>query len=103
MIRIFTTQGPAANTIIIDGQLVGAYVKEVESCVSQALEQQKPVHIFLRNVSNIDDQGRALLSRLAVQGVKLSASGVYSSYFVAEIRREASTLMEGWQSSRRPV
>jgi hypothetical protein len=45
------------------------------------------VHLFLRNVFDIDDIGRSLLSRLAAQGVQLSASGVYSSYVVANIGR----------------
>jgi hypothetical protein len=47
--------------------------------------QGRPVHLFLRDVSHIDEHGRSLLSRLARKGVRLSASGVYSSYIVAEI------------------
>jgi len=88
MIRILTTNEPSANTIIVDGQLVSDYVDAVETCIRQAMGQESPVHLFLRNVSHIDEEGRALLSRLAAKGVELSASGLYSSYVVSEIQRE---------------
>jgi hypothetical protein len=90
MIRILTTNEATAVKITVDGQLAGDYVKEVETCIDQETKPQKTVHLFLRDVSNIDEQGCALLSRLAAKGVELSASGVYSSYLVAEIRRGRS-------------
>jgi hypothetical protein len=91
MIRILTTNEPSANTIIVDGQLVSDYVESVETCIRQAMGQQRPVHLFLRDVSHIDEEGRALISRLAAMGVELSASGLYSSYVVSEIRREPAS------------
>jgi hypothetical protein len=86
MIRILTTDKPAAITITVDGRLVGDYVATVEDFIGRAIAQQKPVHLFLRDVSQIDEDGRKLLSRLAINGVRLSASGVYSSYVVEEIQ-----------------
>ena len=88
MIRIFTTTRPSAITITVDGQLVTESVQAVAAAVHEAIGHNKPVHIFLRNVSHIDEYGRGLLSQLASKGVQLSASGVYSSYIVEEIRRE---------------
>lgn len=88
MIRISTTNEPRAVRITIDGQLVAENVDAVETCIHQAIEQQRRVLLFLREVSDIDEHGRALLSRAATKGVELSASGVYSSYVVEEIRRE---------------
>ena len=88
MIRIFTTNEPSAITITVDGQLVGDYADAVETCIHQAIGQHEPVRLFLRDVSDIDEHGRRLLSRMAARGVELSASGVYSSYLVAEIRAE---------------
>jgi len=73
MIRILTANEPHAVMITIDGQLVGAYVDAVETCVNQAIAEQRPVHLFLREVSYIDEDGRKLLSRLAAKGVELSA------------------------------
>ncbi len=88
MIRIFTTDEQYATTITIDGQLVGEYVDAVKACAHQAIGRQRTVHLFLRDVSHIDEPGRTLLSHLAAKGVRLSASGVYSSYVVEEIRRK---------------
>src|SRR5579859_3036521 len=84
MIRISTTNEPTAITVTVDGQLVGDYVDAVDTSVVQALTEGRAVHLFLRDVSHIDEHGRKLLSRLATKGVELSASGVYSRYIVAE-------------------
>jgi hypothetical protein len=87
MIRILTADEPNGITITVDGQLVDGSVEAVEMCSHQALAQGRPVHLFLRDVSHIDEHGRSLLSRLTAKGVQLSASGLYSSYIVAEISR----------------
>jgi hypothetical protein len=86
MIRIQAATHPSGITVVIDGQLIDEYVAEVEASIRKSLEQCKDVHLFLRNVSHIDETGHALLSRLAAQGVGLSATGLYSSHVVAEIR-----------------
>jgi hypothetical protein len=93
MIRIITSNHAGGITITVDGRLVGDYVDAVEMSVHQAMDQGRPVHLFLRDVSVIDESGRMLLSRLASKGVELSASGVYSSYIVADVRREPATSM----------
>lgn len=88
MIRVLTANGPNAITITVDGQLVRDGVEAVEASSRQAMGEGRPVRLYLRDVSHIDEGGRSLLSRLAGQGVHLSAAGVYSSYVVAEIVRE---------------
>jgi hypothetical protein len=85
MIRIQAADNPGGTTIVIDGQLIGEYVAEVEESIRKSQEQYNEVHLFLRNVSHIDDMGHALLSRLAAQGVQLSAAGLYSSHVVSQI------------------
>lgn len=91
MIRIQTANNPGGITIAIDGQLAGEYVEEVETSIRKAIEQHKDVHLFLRDVSHIDESGHSLLSRLAAQGVELSAAGLYSSYVVTQIQRALSS------------
>src|ERR1019366_6461152 len=95
MIRIQPANTAGGITIAIDGQLVGEYLKEVEASIRKATEQRKDVHLFLRDVSHIDETGQALLSRLAAQGVELSAAGVYSSYVVTEIQRALTSAKAG--------
>jgi ABC-type transporter Mla MlaB component len=91
MIRIQTADHLGGITIAIDGQLAGEYVGEVETSIRKAIEQCKDVHLFLRDVSHIDETGHSLLSRLAAQGVELSAAGLYSSYVVTQIQRALSS------------
>jgi ABC-type transporter Mla MlaB component len=91
MIRIQAADNPDGNTIAIDGQLIGEYVAEVEESIRKSLEQYKNVRLFLRNVSHIDETGHALLSRLAAQGVELSATGLYSSHVVTQVQLALSS------------
>lgn len=86
MIRIMTADGPASITITVDGQLVGKCIDPVETSCAQAIARGKPVQLFLRDVSAIDESGRALLRRLAARGIGLQATGIYSSYIVGMIR-----------------
>lgn len=85
MIRILTAEDSAGIKLTIDGSLVGEYAQEAEISIRQAINRHRHVSLFLRDVSNIDDIGRSLLSRLAGEGVELSASGIYCSYVVASI------------------
>jgi hypothetical protein len=87
MTRIQTCDEPETITVMVDGQFSRDYVDAVSNCIDQAGNRGKPVRLFLRNVSHIDEKGRELLSRLAARGIELSASGLYSSYVVAEIHR----------------
>ena len=89
MIRIQTSSDSQNVKIVIDGQLAGEDLLQMEASLRHALEPHKSASLFLRDVSHIDDSGRKLLSRLARNGVELTASGVYSSYVVDEIRRGA--------------
>jgi hypothetical protein len=90
MIRIMTATEPLITAVIVDGQVAAEYVEAIDTCVKQAIARGRPVHLFLRDVSSIDESGRGLLGRLAASGVHLSANGVYISYVVAQISRSAA-------------
>ncbi len=87
MIRLMTIKKGKRTTITVDGQVTGDCVATIETFVKQASAGGGLVNVFLRDVCTIDADGRALLSRLAAEGVHLRATGVYSSYVVAEINR----------------
>ena len=91
MIRIEAAYNPGSITIAIDGQLTAEYVAEVESSIRESTAQSTDVHLFLRNVSHIDEMGHALLSRLAAEGVDLSATGLYSSHVVTQVQLTLSS------------
>jgi ABC-type transporter Mla MlaB component len=71
--------------VTIDGQLAGDSIAIVETCCDQAISTGKAVHLFLRDVSTVDQAGRALLCRLAARGVRLLGRGVYTSYLVGAL------------------
>lgn len=95
MIRLFTTNEQSGVRITIDGQLLREFVEVVAASVHGAMTERQPIHLFLRDVSLIDDHGRTLLTNVAEEGVELSAAGVYSSYIVGEIRREVAARNKG--------
>jgi ABC-type transporter Mla MlaB component len=90
MIRIMTATKPKLITITVDGELSGEYVDAVEACATQAIAQRRPTQLYLRDVSTIDEKGRALLARLAAKGVPLWAAGVYCSYIISRISQSAA-------------
>jgi ABC-type transporter Mla MlaB component len=82
MLRVSKADERSRFVVTIDGQLSGESIQAVETCCNQAISTGKPVHLFLRDISTVDQAGRALLCRLAAKGVHLLASGVYTSYLV---------------------
>lgn len=88
MIRIMTDDEPALTMITVDGAFEGDYIHAVETSCDQARSKGKPIWLFLRDVSAIGADGQALLRRLATKGVRLKASGIYTSYIVQSIQPE---------------
>jgi hypothetical protein len=82
MIRATKTEERSRTVVTIDGQLSGDSIAVVETCCSQAEACRKPVDLFLRDVSTVDQAGIILLRRLAAKGVHLLANGLYTSYLV---------------------
>jgi hypothetical protein len=82
MIRVTKTEEPSKTVVTIDGQLSGKSIGLVETSCKEAESAGKPVYLFLRDVTTIDDAGRLLLRHLAGNGVRVSGRGVYTSYVV---------------------
>jgi len=85
MFRITRSDERSRTTLVVDGQLCGDGISTVEASCEQEMATGKPVQLLLRDVTNIDEAGKALLRRLAAKGVCLIASGVYTSYLVEKI------------------
>jgi len=81
-----TADEPALTMITVDGQLAGDNIQAIETICDRARSNGKSVWLFLRDVPVIGDDGQALLRRLATKGVRLKASGVYTSYIVRSIQ-----------------
>ena len=85
MIRVTKTEEQSHTIVTIDGELSGDSIAVVEACCSQAKSNGKPIELFLRDITTVDQAGQMLLSRLAAKGVRLVARGVYTSYLVQSL------------------
>ena len=86
MIRLTKSEKGVRTIIItIDGHLSGNYLDVVEICCNQAVSAGEPIDVFLHDVLTIDESGRALLTRLAAKGVRLLATGIYTSHVVRNL------------------
>ena len=107
MIRIMTADEPTHREIIVDGQLFGECVELVETFCDEAVGNGKPVQLYLRDVSTIDESGRALLGRLSTKGISLKAAGLYSSYVVDLVMAERTEALtsrvprRSWHKSKK--
>lgn len=91
MIRVWRTEETSRTTITVDGQLSADSIAVVEACCGQAESNGKPVRLFLRDVTSVDESARTLLSRLAGKGIRLAGSGVYTSYLVKTLSSAAGS------------
>jgi len=85
MIRVTKTEERSRTVVTIDGQLSGECVPVIETCCSQAGAKRKPIYVFLRDVTTVDQAGAMLLRRLAAKGIRLLARGIYTSYLVQTV------------------
>ena len=87
--RVDKELGEQRTRLTVSGEISSACIEVLETCCEQAIRDGKAVHLVL-DVTTIDESGRALLRRLAAEGVRLSAKGIYHSYLVDTIRRTVS-------------
>lgn len=91
MFRIHINDAEEATTFMLEGRLVGAWVKELESCLQGALaaEPRRSIVVNLADVSFVDADGIDLLTRMRRQGVRLASTGIMMNAIVEAIEREA--------------
>jgi hypothetical protein len=87
MLRITVNNDNGATRLKIEGRLMGAWVRELESCWRQAMTTQSPPRILveLTDVSFVDGEGGELLKLMAASGVELIAVDVLMKAIVEEI------------------
>jgi hypothetical protein len=87
MLRITVHNDIGATRLIIEGRLMGAWMRELEGCWRHATAEQPPPRIIveLTDVSFVDEEGGELLRRMAAAGVELIATDVLMKALVEEI------------------
>jgi hypothetical protein len=96
MIRITAIKEATQTTVTVDGELSREHVSAVETSCREAQSNGKPVQLFLRDVTNVDQAGQTLLRRLAAMGIGLLANGVYTSYLVQELGAQNGKSFSTW-------
>jgi hypothetical protein len=79
-----------AAYVRLEGRLGGEWVEELQRCCDCLLAEPAAgsVTVDLAEVSFIDEQGQATLTRLHQRGVSLVANGPLSRFVVSRIQQE---------------
>ena len=90
MLRIFIHDQVPMTSFVLQGKLIGPWVKELEKYWdwAQGTRASKPMLVDLADVSFIDADGRALLTRMREKGARLLSAGVLINAIVDEIDAE---------------
>ena len=90
MLRIYIHDEVPVTSIVIEGKLIGPWVKELEKCWESlvAARARKSMVVDLAQVTFIDSDGRALLTRMRRKGARLLSSGVLINSIVADIEAQ---------------
>ena len=90
MLRIYIHDEVPVTSFVLEGKLIGPWVKELEKYWESmvATKASRTMLVDLADVSFIDSEGRALLARMRQKGVRLLSTGVLINAIVAEIDAE---------------
>ena len=90
MLRIYLHDEVPVTSFVLEGKLIGPWVKELEKYWESmvATNASRTMIVDLADVSFIDAEGRALLARMRQKGVRLLSTGVLINAIVAEIEAE---------------
>ena len=90
MLRIDIHQGTETTSFTLEGKLMGPWVGELENCWHNliAAEPSRAILVQLAAVTFIDSQGKALLTQMCRQGVRLVPTGCLMRAIVHEIEVE---------------
>jgi anti-anti-sigma regulatory factor len=99
MLRITIHDRAPMTSFVLEGKLVGPWVKELKQCWQDAVadDPSTPMLVDLAAVTFVDHEGRELLKQMRRQGVRLSSQGVLIDAIVADIEA-AETKREGTAS-----
>jgi ABC-type transporter Mla MlaB component len=87
MLRIYIHDQMPVTSFVLEGKLVGPWVRELETHWESASAAcpSRTMLVDLADVSFIDAEGRALLASMRQKGVRLLSAGVLINAIVAEI------------------
>ncbi len=89
MLRITIQESREAVTVILEGRLVGPWIREVERAWGGVAGQSggRPLVVDLSGVTFVAEEGKHLLGRILDQGGELLAADVRARAVVEELHR----------------
>jgi len=92
MLRVNVDDTGDQTSLVIEGKLIGPWVKALEACW-QSIARKTPgrnVAVNLAAVSFVDDDGRELLAQMCRSGVNIIPHGLLMTAIVEEIEARVS-------------
>jgi len=89
MLKITTNDNGNRTVLELDGKLVGPWVNEPERVWHQA-ERAGSVHVVLKEVGCIDQNGKELLERISRSGASLVAVGCLTKAVLHDVLKKGS-------------
>ncbi|HEY7184127.1 MAG TPA: hypothetical protein VIC84_22020 [Blastocatellia bacterium] len=98
MFRITIYSEAHVTNFVVEGTLVGPWVKELEILWESALAAESfgAALVNVADVIFIDSEGKELLTRMRRQGAMLVSAGVLMNAIVAEIEAEVKKEEQLW-------
>ena len=98
MLKIAIHNEGRTPNFVVEGKLVGPWVKELEKCWESVLatEPSLAMVVNVAEVTFIDSEGRELLTRMRRQGARLVSAGCLMNAIVAEIETEVKKEERSW-------
>jgi anti-anti-sigma regulatory factor len=87
MLKITMHTDGHSTTFELEGRLAGPWVEELKGCWERAAGSQGRVLVDLTEVTFIDSDGKALLTRMHREGAELKAAGCLTRCIVEAITR----------------
>ena len=94
MLKITVTEMQTENRWVLQGQLVGPWVRELRRYWKQAhtAESQKRCVVDLDDVTCIDKGGERLLRAMSKTGAELTSNGLYTKHLLEKLKARGSSL-----------
>ena len=88
MLKIIITETEAETRWILQGKLVGPWVRELRSCWKKEHRTQsgKRCVVDLNDVAFIDKSGERLLRAISKKGAQFIANGIYTKHVVDRLK-----------------
>jgi anti-anti-sigma regulatory factor len=91
VLRITIVETATVRRWMVEGRLVGPWVKELRTAWKRAHrgDDQRPCIIDLNGVTFIDKCGERLLRAMSKKGAQLSANGLYVRHLLEHLKTRA--------------